>query len=76
MELITAVQQQKQSDETPFVMATYIRLTQDGCESEEADELIACCLANELKAMDKENRDFDIKRYEQLLTWLPLLPEN
>ncbi len=76
MELIQAIQQQKQSDETPFVMQAYIRLTQDGHESEEADELIACCLANELKAMDKENRDFNLERYKQLIAWLPLLPEN
>lgn len=70
--LLPAVEQQLESDQTPYVKATFIRLVeQEKISPDEAKELIAICLADESNRMYIDKRDFDIQRYQQLLENLP-----
>ncbi len=76
-DLITAVQQQLTSRDTPFVADTHQRLiSEETIDANEATEMIAHCLADELDAMSEGQRDFDISRYQLLLSLLPTLPEG
>ena len=70
--LLPAVEQQLESNQTPYVKATFIRLVeQEKISPDEAKELIAICLADESNRMYIDKRDFDIQRYQQLLENLP-----
>lgn len=70
--LLPAVEQQLESDQTPYVKASFIRLVeQEKISPDEAKELIAICLADESNRMYIDKRDFDIQRYQQLLENLP-----
>jgi len=70
--LLPAVEQQLESDQTPYVKATFNRLVeQEKISPDEAKELIAICLADESNRMYIDKRDFDIQRYQQLLENLP-----
>lgn len=75
--LIPAVQEQINSPATPYVKEAYERiLTEPDIEEEEALNLIAFCLADELEALEKEKRDFSEDRYKLLLSLLPVMPEG
>lgn len=70
--LLPAVDQQLESDQTPYVKITFNRLVeQDQLSPDQARELIAICLADESNRMYIDKRDFDIQRYKQLLEGLP-----
>lgn len=73
--LIPAVEQQLESDQTPFVKETYDRLVENEFSDEEAKQAIALCLADESNRMFIDKRDFDLERYQELLDDLPELPE-
>lgn len=75
-DLITAVSQQLESPDTPYVLQTHQRLVNDGIESKEAIQMIAHCLADEMDAMQSEDRAFSVERYQSLLNLLPALPEK
>ena len=74
-QLIPAVEQQLESKETPFVKKHFDRLISDGETEQETKMMIALCLADESNRMFIEKRDFDLDRYKQLLSVLPVLPE-
>ena len=70
--LLPAVDQQLESPETPYVKKTFTRLVeQESLSPDKAKELIAICLADESNRMYIDKRDFDIKRYQELLESLP-----
>ncbi|MGB2402195.1 MAG: hypothetical protein ACPIA7_02170 [Akkermansiaceae bacterium] len=70
--LLPAVEQQLESEQTPYVKATFDRLVeQEELSPDQAKELIAICLADESNRMYIDKRDFDIIRYQQLLENLP-----
>lgn len=74
--LVPAIMQQLDSPDTPFVKATYNRIIKlDDVDQDEAHKMLALCLADESNRMFIDKRDFDIKRYKQLLDALPELPE-
>lgn len=81
-ELLPAVSQQLLSSETSYVKDAHDRLTtkeqapgKEMLTPDEATEMIAFCLADELDQMEKKNRPFDAQRYQMLLQLLPTLPE-
>ena len=70
--LLPAVEQQLESEQTPYVKTTFDRLVeQEELSPDQAKELIAICLADESNRMYIDKRDFDIIRYQQLLENLP-----
>jgi len=70
--LLPAVDQQLDSEQTPYVKATFTRLVEkEQISPDEAKELIAVCLADESNRMYIDKRDFDVSRYQQLLEDLP-----
>ena len=70
--LLPAVNQQLDSEQTPYVKAAFIRLVEkEEISPDEAKELIALCLADESNRMYIDKRDFDVSRYQQLLEDLP-----
>lgn len=74
--LIPAIKQQLDSPETPFVKDTYNRILKlEEVDEDEALKMLALCLADESNRMFLDKRGFDIKRYRQLLSELPELPE-
>lgn len=75
-DLLTAASQQLNSPETPYVLETHLRLTEEGIDAEEALQMIAHCLADELDALQSEGREFSVTRYQTLLSLLPTLPES
>jgi len=74
--LIPAVEQQLESEQTPFVKQVFDGLLKSGVENDEAKMMIALCLADESNRMFIDKRDFDLKRYQGLLDALPELPEG
>ena len=74
--LLPAVEQQLESEQTPFVKQALSRLVKGGEDAEEAKMMIALCLADESNRMFIDQRDFDIARYQALLNTLPELPEG
>ena len=73
--LMSAVEEQIASSDTPYVKEQYERLLHEGETEVEAKRLIALCLADEVEEMQKESREFNVVRYKQLLEFLPVLPE-
>ena len=73
--LLPAVEEQINSPETPFVKEHYERLVNLGEEAQEAKKMIALCLVDEVEMLQKECRPFNLSRYEQMLQFLPVLPE-
>ncbi len=70
--LLPAVDQQLESEQTPYVKSTFIRLVeQERLSPDKARQLIAICLADESNRMYVDKRDFDVARYQQLLETLP-----
>ena len=74
--LLPAIEQQLESPDTPYVKATFVRLVEkEEISPKEAKEMIALCLADESNRMFIDKRDFDIKRYQELLSTLPMVEE-
>ncbi|NWK54298.1 hypothetical protein HW115_01650 [Verrucomicrobiaceae bacterium N1E253] len=70
--LLPAVEQQLESDQTPYVKSTFSRLVEkEKTSPDDAKEMIAYCLAEESNRMFIEQRDFDQARYRELLDLLP-----
>lgn len=74
--LVPAVKQQLESEQTPFVKKALDRLVGEDVEEGEAEMMIALCLADESNRMFIDKRDFDLARYKELLDALPELPEG
>lgn len=74
--LIPAVEQQLESEQTPFVKEALLRLVKGGEEESEVKMMIALCLADESNRMFIDKRGFDLVRYKSLLDSLPDLPEG
>ncbi|WP_263143940.1 hypothetical protein [Pseudomonas sp. RIT-PI-AD] len=74
--LIQAVENQLQADDPAAVQATLNKLTLVGYDREESLRLMALVLAQEIRAMLREDRAFDRAWYEQALRALPDLPED
>lgn len=72
--LIPAVEQQLESPDTVFVKEHFDRLLKEET-AEEAKMMIALCLADEVEVMQSEGRNFDLQRYQNMLSFLPVLPE-
>ncbi|BCX50188.1 conserved hypothetical protein [Haloferula helveola] len=66
-ELLGAVDQQLESDSTPYVRKQYDRLTKAGLSDDEAREAIARCLAEETDRMYRSKKPFDEKAYRTSL---------
>ena len=77
-ELLSAVEAQIASPETPYVAETAERLRKEVPDLEEGEEkrLIAYCLLDEMDRLIVEERGFDEKRYQNMLGLLPVMPEN
>ncbi len=74
--LVPAIREQLESKETPFVKKTMDRLLKAEVEEGEAEMMMALCLADESNRMFIDKREFDLKRYQELLELLPELPEG
>ncbi len=72
--LLPAVEQQLESEQTPFVKKALSKLVKEGEDAEEAKMMIALCLADESNRMFIDQRGFDLVRYQSLLDALPELP--
>ena len=66
--LLTAVDEQLASKETPYVAATHKRLLKAGLSDDEAREEIAKCLAEESDRMLRSGRPFDSRSYQERLS--------
>ncbi|MDP2747147.1 hypothetical protein [Pseudomonas sp.] len=74
--LIQAIENQLEAGEPAFVQAVLNKLSLVGYEREEIIELMALVLADEIDVMLRDDRPFDLTRYEQGLRALPELPEQ
>lgn len=72
--LIQAIENQLEAGEPAFVQAVLNKLSLVGYEREDILELMALVLADEIDVMLREDRAFDLARYEQGLRTLPALP--
>ncbi len=70
-DLLTAVEQQISSPQTPYVAATLQRLLKLGMEASEAKSQIALCLGEEMDEVLRKRRAFDEKAYRTSLNALP-----
>jgi hypothetical protein len=70
-DLLTAVEQQITSPQTPYVAATVQRLLKLGMEASEAKSQIALCLGEEMDEVLRKRRAFDEKAYRASLNALP-----
>ncbi len=74
-DLLTAVDQQLVSPETPYVATTLARLVKAGVAEAEARTQIAICLGEEMDEVLRKRRSFDEKSYRQRLDELPMAEE-
>jgi hypothetical protein len=72
---LNTVQEQIASGEPPVVRATRDRLLSEGLSENEAAQMIAIVLRNEMKQMISESRSFNDARFADLLAQLPALPK-
>ena len=72
--LTQAIENQLEAGEPAFVQAVLNKLSLVGYGREEILELMALVLADEIDVMLREDRAFDLARYEQGLRALPALP--
>lgn len=72
--LTQAIENQLEAGEPAFVQAVLNKLTLVGYEREAIIELMALVLADEIEVMLRDDRAFDLARYEQDLRALPELP--
>jgi hypothetical protein len=73
---LNTVQEQIASGEPAVVRATRDRLVSQGLSENEAAQMIAIVLRNEMKQMIAESRSFDDARFAGLLDQLPTLPAS
>ena len=71
---LNTVQEQIASGDPPVVRTTRDRLVGQGLSENEAAQMIAIVLRNEMKQMIAESRSFDNARFSTLLGKLPTLP--
>ncbi|HEX5130385.1 MAG TPA: hypothetical protein VFV90_11600 [Usitatibacter sp.] len=71
---LNTVQEQIASGDPPVVRETRDRLVAHGLSENEAAQMIAIALRNEMKQMISESRSFDDVRFAGLLHQLPTLP--
>ncbi|WP_339080859.1 hypothetical protein [Pseudomonas sp. TMP9] len=71
-----AIENQLEAGEPAFVQSVLNKLTLVGYEREAIIELMALVLADEIEVMLRDDRSFDLGRYEQGLRALPELPEQ
>jgi hypothetical protein len=71
---LNTIQEQIASGDPPVVRATRDRLCAGGLSEDEAAQMIAIVLRNEMKQMIAESRSFDDVRFAGLLNQLPTLP--
>jgi len=72
--LSQAIENQLEAGEPAFVQSVLNKLTLVGYERDEIIELMALVLADEIDTMLREERPFDLNRYEQGLRALPDMP--
>lgn len=72
--LSQAIENQLEVGDPAFVQSVLNKLTLVGYERDEIIELMALVLADEIDTMLREERPFDLNRYEQGLRALPDLP--
>lgn len=70
-DLLSAVEQQLLSSQTPYVAKTFARLVKIGMEESEAKFEIAICLGEEMDEILRKHRSFDEKAYRNALDELP-----
>ena len=75
-DLLTAVEQQLVSPQTPYVAKTFARLVKLGLEESEAKTQIALCLGEELDQVLRKRRGFDEKAYRASLDELPMAADE
>ena len=75
-DLLTAVEQQLASPQTPYVAKTLARLLKLGLPEDEAKTQIAICLGENLDEMTKKHRSFDESAYRKALDDLPMEAEE
>jgi hypothetical protein len=74
--LIEAIENQLEAGEPAATTAVFNKLTLVGYPREEVLALMAQVLAREIRVMLRDDRGFDLARYEQALRALPELPEE
>ena len=75
-DLLSAVEQQIHSPQTPYVAKTFRRLVGSGLTESEAKGQIAICLDEEMYLVLRERRGFDAAAYRAALDALPRDPEE
>lgn len=70
-DLISAVEQQLASPQTPYVAKHFNRLVQQGLSEDEAKAQIAECLGEEMDQVLRTRKGFDEKAYKSALESLP-----
>ncbi|WP_028451620.1 hypothetical protein [Chitinilyticum aquatile] len=75
-EILAVIENQISDSNPPIVRQTLNRLLLGQLPRDEAVELMAVVLVNEMDAMLAADRGFDLERYAQLLQALPELPEG
>jgi hypothetical protein len=73
-DLLSAVEQQLVSPQTPYVAKAFKRLVKLGMEETAAKTEIAICLCEEMDEILKKHRLFDEKAYQMALEALPISP--
>ena len=66
-DLLTALRQQMESEETEFVRLTFERLTADGCSEDEALQAMASVLLWEINTMMATQAPFNLDHYHNEL---------
>lgn len=65
--IIKVVNNQIKANNPPCTMKTFLQLQKQGCSKQEAKEMIAAVVLEEIYDVLNENRRFDEKKYEQKL---------
>lgn len=73
--LLQMVDQQLRTQDPPETRRTWRRLQAAGFSADEAREMIASVVWDEMRSMSEEDRPFDRRRFARLLDRLPDLPE-
>lgn len=71
-----AIDNQLASGEPAFAQSVLNKLLLVGYDREDALDMMAIVLADEINALLEADRAFDMARYEQLLRQLPTLPDG
>lgn len=74
--LVQAVENQLEAGEPAFTQSVLNKLTLVGYSRQDSVQMMAMALAHEVDDMLRENRPFDMEKYERTLRALPTLPEE